>query len=187
MKITQIKQEFVSQVKLGGIFVYPTETVYGIGCVIENKEQVAKIKQIKSRPDEQGLIILSGSWQEIEFLVKGNISQFSASIEAHANDCATFVFKASEGAPRWLVDARSSHDTVAVRITKSKLLQEILLETGPLVSTSANISGEKSPKSFSEISVSILEQVDFAYKKDSLLSGKESRIIDVYTNKIIRQ
>ena len=121
----------------GGVIVYPTEGVFGIGCRIDDPDAVAKVLQLKRRRTDKGLIILVKS-----------ISQVAALLDLHDLDTGvweatwpgpvTWVIPASRYAPHWLTGCYAG---IAVRQSAHPVVQRLTDQVGPLVSTSANPSG----------------------------------------------
>lgn len=140
------------------ILLYPTDTVWGIGCDATSEEAVAKVYWIKGRDESKSLIILVDS---IEMLKK-HISYIPNAVFEFldkATNPTTIIYNNPTGLAANVV---SSVDTVAIRIVQSEFCKKLIEKFGkPLVSTSANRSGSPTPKSYSEISASILESVDY--------------------------
>lgn len=172
----------------GGIILYPTDTIWGIGCDATNEKAVEKIFQIKQRNDSKSLIILIDTINKLSRYVK-EIPEIADELIECAENPLTIIYP--EGinlAKNVLADDKS----VGIRIVKHPFCEALIRKFGkPIVSTSANISGELAPKEFHQIPESILSKVDFVVNLQdrTLSSGKESSIIKLKTNgefKIIR-
>ena len=140
------------------LIVYPTDTVWGIGCDATSKNAVAKVYKVKQREESKALIILVNS---IEMLQKYILTIPSAIIKLlhQTNKPTTIIYSNPVGLAKNLIAA---DNTIAIRIVKHKFCEDLIEAFGkPIVSTSANISGKETPKSFEEIDSSILESVDY--------------------------
>jgi len=142
----------------GKTILYPTDTVWGIGCDATNKLAVAKIFKIKKRNESKSLVILVDSFEmlgqyidEIPETVKLYLSKSKSPV--------TVIYSFPKGLPNNVI---SDDDTVAIRIVQDAFCKDLIHEFGkPIVSTSANISGNQTPHSFSEIVQSVLDSVDY--------------------------
>ncbi|WP_238988399.1 L-threonylcarbamoyladenylate synthase [Aureibaculum marinum] len=170
-------QKTLHVLKQGGLIVYPTDTVWGIGCDATNKTAVAKIFKIKEREESKSLVILVDG---IEML-KNYIAQFPNQVDkilSSSNRPTTIVYSN----PKGLAKNAIAHDnTIAIRIVNHNFCKTLIAKFGkPIVSTSANISNFSTPKSFKEIDKSILEAVDYVVNLDrDKIMDKPSRIIKI--------
>lgn len=171
----------------GGVILYPTDTVWGIGCDATNAEAVARVYEIKKRTDSKAMLVLldgAGKLQgymekvpETAWMLLEATSRQGE--EAKDEKPLTIIYpKAKNLAPNLLAEDGS----IGIRITEeafSKALCEQLRR--PLVSTSANISGEPAAKLFSEISPEILEAVDYVclFRRDDNSPAQPSSIIKI--------
>ncbi len=163
-------------VKRGGIIVYPTDTVWGIGCDATNSDAVAKIYAIKQRNDSKALITLVGSVAQLERWVDGIPDVAYELIEAAVNPL-TVVYDSARGLAANLL---AQDGSVGVRLTDDPFCKALCLSTGrPIVSTSANISGQKSPALFSEIQQQVLDAADHVvvWRRDDLTRRNPSTVI----------
>jgi L-threonylcarbamoyladenylate synthase len=154
-------QSCISALNNGGLILYPTDTVWGIGCDATNELAVKRVFELKKRVDTKAMIVLVESEQalvnyvevaglQVFDYIKG-IHKPTTVIYPHAKNLATNLL-ASDG-------------TVAIRICKDKFCQELIREFGkPIVSTSANISTYPTPLCFNDISLDIIEGVDYVVK-----------------------
>lgn len=181
---TSDKDDFIKAVKSGKIVIYPTDTLYGIGCSITEMDKVIEIKKIKSRPNEQGLIIVAGSWSHVVHLVE--LSPKFHPLDQSWPNSTTYVFKAKIDAPKALTDWRAGGASVAIRIPQCALLKDLLVQTGPMISTSANFSGQKPARYSKSLDEDFLKLVDLVFENDDITSGVESKIIDFCSKKILR-
>jgi L-threonylcarbamoyladenylate synthase len=162
-------------IKEGGIILYPTDTVWGIGCDATNAEAVAKIYKLKQRAETQSMIVLMNGEKMIYNVFK-EVPEVAWQIIDFSENPTTLVLDNPRNVAPNLI---ASDKTLGIRIIKEpfcfKLLERI---KKPLVSTSANISGQPTPKSFKEISPEIIKGVDYVVNlhKDKI-AGKPSTII----------
>ena len=178
----------------GGVILYPTDTVWGIGCDATNPEAVAKVYEIKKRSDSKSLVLLSSDMDMICRYVKEVPEMAIQLVEVNDKPMTIIYPGAIVGHPRALVSNAVAEDgTVGIRIPMMEFCQQLVMKFGrPIVSTSANISGEPTPKRYDEISEEIRSAVDHivepSLEKGS--TGKSSSIIKVgldYTIEIIRK
>jgi L-threonylcarbamoyladenylate synthase len=145
----------------GGIILYPTDTVWGIGCDATNEEAVAKIFNLKKRVDSKALIVLLGEEAQIAHYVADNNLQIFDYIKGIHKPTTVIYQKAMNIATNLMAEDGS----VAIRITKDAFCKDLLKALGkPIVSTSANISGYPTPLCFADISLDIKEGVDYVVK-----------------------
>lgn len=151
-------QHFATALKAGKTLLYPTDTVWGIGCDATNENAVKKIYQIKQRAESKSLIILVDSLEMLKIYVDA-IPKKVIEILASATKPTTIIYNSPEKLAKNII---AKDNTVAIRIVENDFCKALIKEFGkPIVSTSANISGEPTPKSFAEISNAILDSVDY--------------------------
>lgn len=160
----------------GGVMVYPTDTIWGIGCDATNKEAIGRIYRIKEREDSKSLIILMAEERDVlQYVAAPDLSVFDF-IEKQTRP-TTIIFDNAVGLPDNLVAGDGS---IAIRIARDEFCRHLIKRLRrPIVSTSANISGSPSPKNFSEISERIKSQVDHVVKwrQDDSANAQPSQII----------
>ena len=151
-------EESVKILETGSVFVYPTDTIWGIGCDATSVQAVENIYRIKKRPDSKSLIILVDGME----MLHEYVSEFPLVIQNFlktANKPTTVIYNHPKGLASNVVAA---DDTVAIRIVQNEFCQQVIKKFGrPIVSTSANFSGSASPKSFDEIDPLLLKQADY--------------------------
>jgi L-threonylcarbamoyladenylate synthase len=150
-------QKYIDGLKSGKTILYPTDTVWGIGCDATNEEAVQKIIKIKKRAEGNSFIILVDSWHMVERYTP----EFHAvcyELGDLAEKPLTIVYpNAKNIAP----SALASDGSIGIRITKDPFCIKLIKGMRkPLISTSANLSGKPTPESFAEISEKIKERVD---------------------------
>jgi L-threonylcarbamoyladenylate synthase len=156
------------------IIIYPTDTVYGLGCPISDEDAVRKIFEIKKR---SALLPLSVAFHDIEQLSEYIIldEKQLEFIRENWNKGTTFIVRKNENIPD-IVTADS--DKVGVRIPDHPEVRNLIEEFGPIITTSANISGEPTPASFEELNMEVVKQADLLIKGRCIL-GKASIIWDL--------
>ncbi|WP_097046183.1 L-threonylcarbamoyladenylate synthase [Flagellimonas pacifica] len=144
--------------KKGGLILYPTDTVWGIGCDATNEEAVKKVYQLKKRVDSKALICLVANQAMLERHVT-EVPEVAYDIMDLAEKPTTIVFDQPKEIAQNLI---AKDNTLAIRVASDKFCQYLINKFGkPIVSTSANISGFPTPKHFKEISPEILKGVDY--------------------------
>lgn len=160
MKREEIIAEALKVLKAGGTILYPTDTIWGIGCAANNAEAVAKVYQIKQRSDSKSLVLLASDLDMIARYVK-RIPDIAIDLVEVNDKPMTIVYPGAEQnllAPNVIAEDGS----VGIRIPLNDFCVQLVRKLRcPLVSTSANISGEPSPKTFAEIPEEIKKAVDF--------------------------
>lgn len=142
----------------GGIILYPTDTIWGLGCDATNADAVRRIYEIKKRTDAKALISLVDSETKVQFYVK-EVPEVAWDVMELSERPMTVVFDGGRNlAPNLLAEDGS----VAIRITKEAFSKELCMRMKrAVVSTSANISGQPAPRCFAEISEEIKGAVDY--------------------------
>ena len=142
----------------GGVILYPTDTIWGLGCDATNPEAVRRIYEIKQRTDAKALISLVDSETKVQFYVK-EVPEVAWDVMELSEKPMTVVFDGGRNlAPNLLAEDGS----VAIRITKEAFSKELCMRMKrAVVSTSANISGQPAPRCFAEISEEIKGAVDY--------------------------
>jgi L-threonylcarbamoyladenylate synthase len=176
----------VDALQQGGVIVYPTEAVFGLGCDPDNKQAVESLLAIKQRPVEKGLILIADNYgQLLKYIDDSKIPMDKrADIFSSWPGAITWVMPAAKDTPKWLT---GQFDTIAVRVTNHPTVKKLCQEFGkPLVSTSANLSGQDTVTSITQARNEFGEQV--AFYVDEALGGntQPSTIKDVMTGKVFR-
>lgn len=144
--------------KNGGLIVYPTDTVWGIGCDATNENAVKRVYELKKREDSKALICLVANQAMLERHV-AMVPDAAYDIMDLAEKPTTIVFDEPRGVAKNLI---ADDNTLAIRVASDKFCQYLINNFGkPIVSTSANISGEPTPSQFKEISEEILKGVEY--------------------------
>lgn len=169
----------------GGLILYPTDTIWGIGCDATNEEAVRKVYALKKRMDNKAVLVLTDSTAKLNMYVS-DIPDIAWDLIEVADKPLTIIYaNAKNLAPNLLGEDGS----VGIRITKEDFSRRLCERfRKPLVSTSANISGESAPKNFQEISDIIKNGVDYIvkYRQDDMSQAKPSNIIKLGDGGVIQ-
>ncbi|WPV00247.1 L-threonylcarbamoyladenylate synthase [Mucilaginibacter sp. cycad4] len=146
-------------VQEGGIILYPTDTIWGIGCDATNTEAIQKIYRLKQRDEAKSMIILLDTENKLESYIS-EVNPLAFELIEYAENPLTLVMPGAKNISPALIAADGS---VGIRVVKDTLFCQQLIQRlrKPLVSTSANISGKPSPQYFSQIDQEIIDGVDY--------------------------
>lgn len=187
-----LKQEIEAAVKVlkeGGVILYPTDTVWGIGCDASDKDAVARVFEIKEREDAKSLITLVADADMIGRYVKV-IPQMAIELIEVNDKPMTIIYPGAIGLAENVV---AEDGSVGIRVPQSEFCRQLCRRFGgAIVSTSANISGEETPSSFEDINASILDAVDHIVDPcyEDGATGVSSQVIKVGLDgevKVIRE
>jgi len=176
MDIAAIMKEALDVLKKGGIILYPTDTVWGLGCDATNEEAVAKIFSLKRRDDSKSLVLLASDLDMVARYIKEIPSMAIDLVEVNDSPM-TIIYP---GAQMLAPNTVASDGSVGIRIPLNSFCRQLVSKLRhPLVSTSANISGEPTPKCFAEISDEIKNGSDYIVDPslEAESTGKASQII----------
>lgn len=193
-------QKALEVLRSGGVILYPTDTVWGLGCDATDPEAVAKIYAIKNRADSKSLVLLASDMDMICRYVK-EVPEIAVQLVEVNDKPMTIIYPGAVCGVS--LNEKSSHclacntvaedGTVGIRIPMMDFCQHLISRLGrPIVSTSANISGAPTPRKFSEISEEIKSAVDHVVEPalEKGATGQSSSIIKVgldYSIEIIRK
>lgn len=182
--MTQEINKAIEVLSRGGLILYPTDTVWGIGCDATNEEAVKKVYQLKQRADSKTLICLVANDAMLERHVT-MVPEVAYDIIDLATKPTTIVYDQPKGIAENLI---AEDDTLAIRVASDKFCQYLINKfKKPIVSTSANISGQPSPKQFSEIDEPVLNGVDYIVDLlQEKISGTPSAIIKLSCNGVVK-
>ena len=160
----------------GGVILYPTDTIWGLGCDATNEKAVSRIYSIKHREDTKSMLLLLHTENLLPSYVD-EIPEVAWELIDAAIEPLTIIYPGAKNIAQNLI---SQDQTIGIRITKDEFCSQLIAKfRKPIVSTSANISGAQSPANYSEIDNSILEQVDYivTWRQDDRSKSKPSSII----------
>ncbi len=160
----------------GGTLLYPTDTVWGLGCDATNKDAISRIFEIKKRPGNMALIVLVSNEVMIERYVK-EVPEIAWQLLEVADKPLTIIYP---GARNLALNAIATDGSIGIRLCKDEFCNQLISRFGkPIISTSANISGEEAPLLFSEISEQIKNSIDYIvhYRQDDDYHSDPSSVI----------
>ncbi|MBF0761073.1 threonylcarbamoyl-AMP synthase [Dysgonomonas mossii] len=173
----------------GGLILYPTDTIWGIGCDATNEEAVHRVYELKRRVDSKALITLLDNPIKLDYYID-EVPSLAWDLIELSEKPLTIIY---DGARNIAPNLMAEDGSLAIRVTKEKFSQELCKRfRKALVSTSANISGEPAPANFDDISEEIKQGVDYIvkYRQDDTSKSKASSIIKLGKTgevKIIRE
>ena len=166
------------------IILYPTDTVWGIGCDATSTSAVAKIYELKNRVESKSLIMLVASQEMLKSYIKEIPSKVLELLSSSTKPTTIIYSK-----PIGLADnaIAKEENTVAIRIPQDEFCKQLIAKFGkPIVSTSANVSGRPTPMSFSEIEKPILDGVDYIVNlRKKEIATKSSTILKIEGDSIV--
>lgn len=190
--IVFIHQEMIEDIKKacqvmreGGVILYPTDTIWGIGCDATNEDAVRRVYEIKQRADSKAMLVLVDSSVKVDFYVQ-DVPEVAWDLIEVADKPLTIIYSGARNlAPNLLAEDGS----VGIRVTNEDFSKRLCQQfRKAIVSTSANISGQPSPKNFSEISEEVKNAVDYivGYRQDEMDNPKPSSIIKLDKGGVIK-
>ena len=189
MEINEDIKQACEVMERGGVILYPTDTIWGIGCDATNAAAVQRVYEIKQRADSKALIVLTDSEAKVEYYVT-EVPETAWQLLDVAVKPLTLIYP---GARNLASNLLAEDGSIAIRITRESFSQQLCRRfKKAIVSTSANISGTPSPHNFAEISDEIKNAVDYIVeaRRDETDESTPSSIIklgDDGTIKIIRE
>ncbi len=169
----------------GGLILYPTDTIWGIGCDATNEEAVRKVYALKRRSDHKAMLLLMDSSAKLNYYVQ-EVPDVAWDLIELADSPLTVIYSGARNvAPNLLAEDGS----VGIRITQEEFSHKLCERfRKPLVSTSANVSGAPSPANFSEISETIKSGVDYIvrYRQEDLSKAAPSHIIKLGAGGLVK-
>ena len=171
-------EQCIKTLSEGKLILYPTDTIWGVGCDATNEEAIAKIFTLKKRADSKSVIILISNEKDLQDYVS-EVPEMLNKIIANQKRPTTIIYEGGKNLAKNVLNADGS---IAIRIVNDPFCAALIKEFGkPIVSTSANISGRPSPGNFREIADEIKNGVTYTVKhrRESLESGEPSAIIKI--------
>ena len=159
----------------GGVILYPTDTIWGIGCDATNEDAVRRVYEIKQRQDSKAMLVLVDSSVKVDFYVR-DVPEVAL----------TIIYS---GARNLAANLLAEDGSVGIRVTNEDFSKRLCQQfRKAIVSTSANISGQPSPKNFSEISEEVKSAVDYivGYRQEEMSNPKPSSIIKLDKGGVIK-
>jgi len=177
--ITSFNDDIIKALEVlrsGGIILYPTDTIWGIGCDATNPAAVNRIYEIKQRQDAKSMLVLMENPNLLNSYIS-EVPEIAWELIDVADTPLTIIYP---GAKNLAANLLAKDGSIGIRITNEAFTQQLIQRfRKPVVSTSANISGQKSPQNFAEISDEIKKSVDFIvnFRQDDLSISNPSGII----------
>mgnify|MGYP001165010614 CR=1 FL=1 len=173
-----MESEIINAIKIlesGGVILYPTDTIWGLGCDAKNKKAIERIYSIKKRKENKALITLVSDKKMLK-----KLTNYIPEIDITSSPTSV-IYQNVNGLSKNLL---ASDGSAAIRIVKDDFCKQLIIKFGKaIVSTSANISKSQAPTQFSDISNEIISNIDYIVnlrKKD--IRNKPSRIIKIEKN-----
>ena len=169
----------------GGVILYPTDTVWGIGCDATNEEAVRRVYEIKKRADSKAMLVLVDTPVKVDFYVK-DVPVVAWDLIEMATRPLTIIY---DGARNLAPNLIAEDGSVGIRVTNEEFSRQLCFRfRKAIVSTSANISGEPAAAVFSEISEEILNAVDYVvdYRREETGHPKPSSIIRLGAGGVVK-
>jgi L-threonylcarbamoyladenylate synthase len=137
-----------AHLRRGGLIAYPTESCYGLGCDPDNRRAVLRILKLKQRPQRKGLILVASHYHQLARYLQPLAPDEQVRLQNDDAQAVTWLMPVKPSCPRWL---RGEHDTLAVRLTVHSFAQRLCRSLdSALVSTSANVSGQRPARTYAE-------------------------------------
>ncbi|MBC5775048.1 threonylcarbamoyl-AMP synthase [Pontibacter sp. KCTC 32443] len=184
MSLNQLLKEVQAaeeELLMGNVILYPTDTVWGIGCDAEEAKAVQKVFKIKERDPSKSMIILVADADMVRHYVEEVPENFEKMLEEQ-DQPTTYIFEGARNLPEEVIAPDGS---IAIRVVKDEFCHRLIRQLDrPLVSTSANLSGGKSPATFAEIDEEVKKRVDYVvrWRQDEDTAAKPSRIVKIKAN-----
>lgn len=169
----------------GGVILYPTDTIWGIGCDATNEDAVRRVYEIKQRQDSKAMLVLVDSSVKVDFYVR-DVPEVAWDLIDLADKPLTIIYS---GARNLAANLLAEDGSVGIRVTNEDFSKRLCQQfRKAIVSTSANISGQPSPKNFSGISEEVKSAVDYivGYRQEEISNPKPSSIIKLDKGGVIK-
>ena len=169
----------------GGVILYPTDTIWGIGCDATNEEAVRRVYQIKQRSDSKAMLVLVDSPVKVDFYVQ-DVPEVAWELIEVADKPLTIIYSGARNLASNLI---AEDGSVGIRVTNEEFSKRLCQQfRKAIVSTSANISGQPSPANYSEITEELKSMVDYVvgYRQEEMGHPKPSSIIKLDKGGVIK-
>jgi L-threonylcarbamoyladenylate synthase len=167
--------------KDGKIILYPTDTIWGVGCDATDQQAVNRIYQLKKRVESKSMIVLLDNADKLKEYIS-EVPEITMDLVDSVDSPLTVIY---QGAKNLAKNVIASDGTIAIRVTNDPFCKELIAQFGkPIVSTSANVSGTRDPITFTQIPMVIKKGVDYIvdHNRDRIVKAKASRIIKLEPN-----
>jgi len=177
-------QQAINICEEGGVIAYPTEAVFGLGCIPTYEHSVRKILKLKKRSIQKGLILVAGDIDQlVDFIDFSKIKNPKKVFDTWPGP-VTWLIPARKTTPFWLT---GSHSTLAVRVSSDQTIGALCKELGPIVSTSANPSNSCPAKSYHRVRHYFHREIDYIVPANIANDMNPSEIRDAQTGNTLRQ
>ena len=169
----------------GGVILYPTDTIWGIGCDATNEEAVRRVYQIKQRSDSKAMLVLVDSPVKVDFYVQ-DVPEVAWDLIEVADKPLTIIYSGARNLASNLI---AEDGSVGIRVTNEEFSKRLCQQfRKAIVSTSANLSGQPSPANYSEITEELKSMVDYVvgYRQEEIGHPKPSSIIKLDKGGVIK-
>ncbi|MDL2247199.1 threonylcarbamoyl-AMP synthase [Bacteroides sp. OttesenSCG-928-J23] len=169
----------------GGVILYPTDTIWGLGCDATNPDAVKRVYQIKQRMDSKAMLVLVDSAVKVDFYVE-EVPDVAWDLIELSDKPLTIIYS---GARNLATNLLGEDGSVGIRVTTESFSKQLCQRfRKAIVSTSANISGQPSPANFSEITEEVKSAVDYivSYRQEDMSRPKPSGIIKLGKGGVIK-
>ncbi len=178
IKMNEELEKTAKFLKEGKTILYPTDTIWGLGCDVRCEPAVNRINTIKRRPEDKSFIVLIAEIEQLYDYVQ-KIPPIAWDIVDFAENPLTVVYPGGKGVAHGIT---AQDGSIAIRLVRDEFCSKLIKKLGrAIVSTSANVSGDKSPENFSAINPDILKAVDYVvnWKQEDKAAGKASTIMKI--------
>lgn len=175
----------VETLKNGGLILYPTDTVWGIGCDARNAEAVKRVYELKQRSDSKAMLVLLDAAARLSYYVE-QVPDMAWDLMEYSIRPLTIIYPNARNVATNLI---AEDGSLGIRITEDKFCQQLCTRLrGPVVSTSANISGKTAATTFATIDRQIIEGVDYVvkFRQDDTTPSIPSSIIKLEVNNVFQ-
>lgn len=169
----------------GGVILYPTDTVWGIGCDATNEAAVKRVYEIKQRTDSKAMLVLVDSDVKVDYYVQ-DVPEVAWDLIQYATKPLTIIY---DGARNLASNLLAEDGSVGIRVTSEEFSKQLCFRfRKAIVSTSANISGRPAPASFNEIDDEVKQAVDYivGYRQDELAGARPSSILKLGKGGVVK-
>lgn len=173
--------KIVPILQAGGLLVFPTDTIWGIGCNACDAEAVQRIYELKKRAGDKPMPLLIDTYERLITYVEQIDPKATALIDYHDRPL-TIIYKKAKNLP---LNAIAPDGSIAIRVVKDDFCKALIAALGcPIIATSANFSGASTPQNFSEIDAEFLKQVDYIaqHRREEMELNEPSTIVKIAKN-----
>ena len=173
-----------SALKADGVIAYPTESCFGLGCNPKSYKAVKRILKMKRRPYAKGLILIAHDYSQLSVYLQKLPEELLNKMTSSWPSATTWLCPAAPWVPTWL---KGKHQQIAVRIPAHRIARQLCKQTGyALVSTSANLSGQRALRHYQQVDKIFTDKIDYLVQAKCGGAKRASTIIDLITDQVIR-